>query len=42
MPRTEMADHFLESVQHKTHENVGLVFVGKKNKRTRGENTLKN
>ena len=30
MPRTEMADHFLESVQHETHENVGLVFVGHK------------
>ena len=30
MPRTEMADHFLESVQHETHENIGFVLVGQK------------
>ena len=28
MPDTEMADHFLESVEHKKHEKVGLVFLG--------------
>ena len=28
MPRTEMADQFLDSVQHITHENIGLVIVG--------------
>ena len=30
MPRTEMADHFLESAQHETHENVGLASLGQK------------
>ena len=30
MPHTEMADHFLESVQHETHENIGFVFIGQK------------
>ena len=29
-PRTEMADHFLESVAHETYENTGLVFLGHK------------
>ena len=30
MLHTEMADQFLDSVQHGTHENIGLVFVGQK------------
>ena len=30
MPRTEMADHFLESAQHETQENIGFVFLGQK------------
>ena len=30
MPRTEMADHFLESAQHEKHENIGFVFLGLK------------
>ena len=30
MPRTEMADHFLESAQHETHKNIGFVFLGQK------------
>ena len=25
-----MADHFLETVDHKKHENVSLVFLGQK------------
>ena len=28
--RTEMADHFLESVDHKKNENTRLVFPGQK------------
>ena len=28
MPRTEMADHFLESGQHETPENIGFIFLG--------------
>ena len=42
MPRTEMADHFLESEKHNNCENVALVFRGQKNERTRDENGLKN
>ena len=34
MPRTEMADHFLESAQHETHKNIGLVFLGQKIRRS--------
>ena len=30
MPRTEIADHFLESLQHKTYKNIGLVSLGQK------------
>ena len=30
MPRTEMADHFLESLQHETCENIGYVSLGQK------------
>ena len=30
MPRTEKADHFLESAQHETHINIGFVFLGQK------------
>ena len=41
MPRTEMADHFLESLQHETYENIGLVSLGQKNKWIRPENGLK-
>ena len=25
-----MADHFLESVDHKKYENAGLIFLGQK------------
>ena len=30
MPRTEMADHFLESLQAETYENVGLLSLEQK------------
>ena len=30
MPRTEIADHFSESTQHETHENIGFVFLRQK------------
>ena len=29
-PPTEMADHFLETVDHKKHENTSLAFLGQK------------
>ena len=30
MPLTEMADHFLENLQHETYKNIGLVSLGQK------------
>ena len=30
MPRTEMADHFLENLQHELYGNIGLVALGQK------------
>ena len=30
MPCTEMADHFLENLQHETYENKGLVSLEQK------------
>ena len=30
MLHTEMADHFLDSLPHETHKNIGLVFERQK------------